>query len=40
MLRVWGAWAVVAGLVQLIVGVTRRKMGGQWPMIISGVPQP
>ncbi|GLY78332.1 hypothetical protein [Actinoallomurus iriomotensis] len=35
-LRVWGAWAVVAGLVQLIVGVTRRTMGGQWPMIISG----
>ncbi|MEU7821695.1 hypothetical protein [Catellatospora sp. NPDC049133] len=36
-LRVWGAWAVVAGLVQLIVGVTRRRrMGGQWPMIISG----
>jgi hypothetical protein len=35
-LRVWGAWAVVAGLIQLIVGVTRRKMGGQWPMIISG----
>lgn len=35
-LRVWGAWAVAAGLVQLIVGVSRRKMGGQWPMIISG----
>ncbi|PWR10167.1 hypothetical protein DKT68_09835 [Micromonospora acroterricola] len=35
-LRVWGAWAIVAGLVQLIVGVTRREMGGQWPMIISG----
>ncbi|MCO8273849.1 hypothetical protein M1L60_24945 [Actinoplanes sp. TRM 88003] len=35
-LRVWGAWAVVAGLVQLFVGVTRRKMGGQWPMIFSG----
>jgi uncharacterized membrane protein HdeD (DUF308 family) len=35
-LRVWGAWAVVAGLVQLIVGVARRRMGGQWPMIISG----
>ncbi|WP_066373878.1 hypothetical protein [Herbidospora mongoliensis] len=35
-LRVWGAWAVVAGAVQLLVGVTRRKMGGQWPMIISG----
>ncbi|WP_211370167.1 hypothetical protein [Nonomuraea turkmeniaca] len=36
LLRVWGAWAVVAGLIQLIMGVTRRKMGGQWPMIISG----
>jgi hypothetical protein len=36
-LRVWGAWAVVAGLVQLLVGVTRRRtMGGQWPMILSG----
>ncbi|QFY07567.1 hypothetical protein GBF35_13510 [Nonomuraea phyllanthi] len=35
-LRVWGAWAIVAGLVQLIVGVTRRAMGGQWPMILSG----
>lgn len=36
MLRVWGAWAILAGVVQLVVGVTRRKMGGQWPMIISG----
>ena len=35
-LRVWGAWAVVAGLVQLIVAVHRRGMGGQWPMILSG----
>lgn len=35
-LRVWGAWAVVSGLVQLIVGVSRRKMGGQWAMILSG----
>ncbi|ONF72151.1 hypothetical protein [Amycolatopsis keratiniphila] len=35
-LRVWGAWAIVAGLVQLIVGVARRRMGGQWPMILSG----
>ncbi|MFY1693035.1 hypothetical protein [Plantactinospora sp. WMMB782] len=35
-LRVWGAWAVVAGAVQLIVAVTRRRMGGQWPMIFSG----
>lgn len=35
-LRVWGAWAVVAGLVQLIVAIGRRGMGGQWPMILSG----
>ncbi|WP_234535895.1 hypothetical protein [Streptomyces shenzhenensis] len=35
-LRVWGAWAVVSGLVQLLVGVARRPMGGQWPMILSG----
>jgi hypothetical protein len=35
-LRVWGAWAVVAGAVQLIVAVPRRAMGGQWPMILSG----
>jgi uncharacterized membrane protein HdeD (DUF308 family) len=35
-LRVWGAWAVLAGLIQLIVGATRRAMGGQWPMIVSG----
>ncbi|WP_328686059.1 hypothetical protein OG226_49200 [Streptomyces sp. NBC_01261] len=35
-LRVWGAWAVTAGLVQLLVGVLRRATGGQWPMIVSG----
>ncbi|MFI1442103.1 hypothetical protein [Streptomyces fructofermentans] len=35
-LRVWGAWAIVSGLVQLIVAVPRRKLGGQWPMIVSG----
>lgn len=35
-LRVWGAWAVTAGLVQLVVGALRRRMGGQWPMIVSG----
>ena len=35
-LRVWGAWAITAGVVQLIVGVLRRGMGGQWPMIASG----
>ncbi|WP_328453440.1 hypothetical protein [Amycolatopsis sp. NBC_00438] len=35
-LRVWGSWAVVAGAVQLVVGVRRRALGGQWPMILSG----
>ncbi|MCX4580426.1 hypothetical protein OHB41_46195 [Streptomyces sp. NBC_01571] len=35
-LRVWGAWAVVSGLIQLLVGVARRPMGGQWAMIVSG----
>ncbi|MEU5274984.1 hypothetical protein [Streptomyces asoensis] len=35
-LRVWGAWAVTAGLVQLAVGIHRRAMAGQWPMIASG----
>lgn len=35
-LRVWGVWAIVAGLIQLIVAVSRRKLGGQWPMILSG----
>ncbi|MEU8945708.1 hypothetical protein [Streptomyces sp. NPDC048489] len=35
-LRVWGAWAIVSGLVQLLVGVARRPMGGQWAMIASG----
>lgn len=36
MLRVWGAWAVVSGLIQLFVGVARWSMGGQWAMILSG----
>jgi len=35
-LRVWGTWAVVAGLVQLVVAVRRRGLGGQWPLIASG----
>lgn len=35
-LRVWGAWAIVSGLVQLAVGVGRRELGGQWAMIASG----
>lgn len=35
-LRVWGAWAVTAGVVQLAVAVARRGLGGQVPMILSG----
>ncbi|MFD6026534.1 hypothetical protein [Streptomyces griseoluteus] len=37
-LRVWGVWAITAGAVQLIVGALRRRrrMAGQWPMILSG----
>ena len=35
-LVVWGAWAITAGLVQLVVAVRRRSLGGQWPMILSG----
>ncbi|MBP0459011.1 hypothetical protein [Streptomyces montanisoli] len=35
-LRVWGLWAITAGLVQLVVGAVRRGLGGQWPMIVSG----
>ncbi|WP_345982737.1 hypothetical protein [Streptomyces sp. DSS69] len=35
-LRVWGVWAVTAGIVQLVVGAARRQLGGQWAMIASG----
>jgi uncharacterized membrane protein HdeD (DUF308 family) len=35
-LRIWGAWAVVAGLIQLGVAIDRRALGGQWPMMLSG----
>ncbi|WP_405816245.1 hypothetical protein OG241_16890 [Streptomyces sp. NBC_01390] len=35
-LRVWGTWAIVSGLVQLGVALLRRSMGGQWAMILSG----
>ncbi len=35
-LRVWGVWAITAGVVQLIVGAARRRLGGQWAMIASG----
>lgn len=35
-LLVWGLWAITAGAVQLVVGIRRRALGGQWPMILSG----
>jgi hypothetical protein len=35
-LRAWGIWAVLSGLIQLAVGIRRRGLGGQWPMIVSG----
>jgi uncharacterized membrane protein HdeD (DUF308 family) len=35
-LRVWGAWAITAGVVQLIVAILRYRLGGQWAMILSG----
>jgi len=35
-LRAWGAWAIVAGIAQLVVALRRRSLGGQVPMIVSG----
>ncbi|MEO3767274.1 hypothetical protein [Streptomyces sp. B5E4] len=35
-LRVWGAWAITAGIVQLAVALSRYRLGGQWAMILSG----
>ena len=35
-LRVWGVWAITAGIVQLAVAVSRYRLGGQWAMILSG----
>lgn len=35
-LRVWGAWAITAGIVQLAVALARYRLGAQWAMILSG----
>lgn len=36
-LRVWGTWAVVAGLAQLVVAIARRRSHrGQWSLGLSG----
>ena len=35
---IFGAWALLAGLLQFGVGLLRRRrMGGQWAMILSGL---
>ncbi|MCU1475999.1 MAG: hypothetical protein JWQ64_692 [Subtercola sp.] len=33
---VFGVWAVLAGALQLLLGLRRRRQGGQWAMIASG----
>ncbi|MFB7287492.1 DUF308 domain-containing protein [Actinacidiphila glaucinigra] len=37
-LHVFGAWAVVSGVAQILVGFRRRspELGKQWPMLIAG----
>jgi uncharacterized membrane protein HdeD (DUF308 family) len=36
-LRVFGAWALVSGAIQLAVALQRRRrVPGQWPMMLSG----
>lgn len=35
-LRLWGFWAITAGLVQLIVAIRRWRLGGQLAMVLSG----
>jgi len=35
-LAVWGVWAVLAGASQLVTGISRRTLGGQWPLMFSG----
>ena len=36
-IAIFGAWALGAGLLQLVAGLVRREqLGGQWAMILSG----
>lgn len=35
-LRVWGAWAITAGVLQLVVAVQRRRLAGQGALVLSG----
>lgn len=36
MIGVFGVWAVLAGLFQLITGLRRWRAGAQWAMVLSG----
>ncbi len=35
-LRVWGAWAIAAGVVQVLVAIQRHRLGGQRVLVLSG----
>lgn len=35
-LAVWGVWAAVAGITQLVTAIAHRGLGGQVPQIVSG----
>jgi uncharacterized membrane protein HdeD (DUF308 family) len=35
-LAVFGVWAALSGLLQLVTAIRRRKTGAQWAMILSG----
>ena len=35
-LAVFGVWAILSGLFQLLTGVRRWRMGAQWAMVLSG----
>ncbi|MFD7445789.1 DUF308 domain-containing protein [Streptomyces sp. NPDC059909] len=37
-LHVFGAWAVISGVAQIVVGIRRRspELGTQWPMLLAG----
>jgi uncharacterized membrane protein HdeD (DUF308 family) len=37
-MSIFGVWAILSGVAQILVGVIRRQtFRGQWPMIISGI---
>ena len=35
-LAVFGVWAILSGLLQLVTGLRRGKAGAQWAMVLSG----